>query len=453
MDASLALAALREAGVAGAVALALVACSALAWLLARRPALLPVLLVATLPLRLPVEVGGRSANLLVPLYLVVAAGCLAHAYRRLRRSDRRGLPRGREPCRLGLLLLLTIALYAIQSVYSTDSGEALKNLVFFYVPFLLLLALLTTVVWSRRLIVACFAVAAALAMVFAGIGFWEYATRQLLWNPKVIESNQFESYFRVNSLFFDPNIYGRFLAVVIVAVAGLLLWARRGRDVAAATAALPVLWAAIVLTFSLSSFTALLVGLAVLAALRWRIRPAIALAVPVLAILLAAAVAASGGARSDLATGRSLDRAASGRFELMQGGLEMFADRPLWGYGSGSFSERFRARERASPERATSASHTIPITIAAEQGVAGLVVYAALIFVAVRLLFGGLADLRGERTSAPVELVARAVIAAAFAAVAFHTLLYAAFLEDPITWMLLGAGIGLRHPPADARPD
>ena len=48
--------------------------------------------------------------------------------------------------------------------------------------------------------------------MFAAIGFVEYATRHLFLNPKVIASNQFETYFRVNSLFFDPNIYGRFLA-------------------------------------------------------------------------------------------------------------------------------------------------------------------------------------------------------------------------------------------------
>ena len=46
----------------------------------------------------------------------------------------------------------------------------------------------------------------------SAVGFWEYPARALLLNPKVIDSNQFESYFRVNSLFFDPNIYGRFLA-------------------------------------------------------------------------------------------------------------------------------------------------------------------------------------------------------------------------------------------------
>ena len=78
----------------------------------------------------------------------------------------------------------------------------------------------------------------------------------------MIESNQFESYFRVNSLFFDPNIYGRFLALVMIAHGGVLLWSaprRDGRDLAPACS--PCCGAALLLTFSQSSFAALLVGL------------------------------------------------------------------------------------------------------------------------------------------------------------------------------------------------
>ena len=39
--------------------------------------------------------------------------------------------------------------------------------------------------------------------------------------------------------------------------------------------------------------------------------------------------------------------------------------------------------------------------------------------------------------------MARAGIAAAFVALIVHTLLYAAFLEDPLMWALLGAGVAL----------
>ena len=39
---------------------------------------------------------------------------------------------------------------------------------------------------------------------------------------------------------------------------------------------------------------------------------------------------------------------------------------------------------------------------------------------------------------------ARVAIAAAFLALLFHTLLYADFLEDPITWTLLAIGVRAR---------
>ena len=90
--------------------------------------------------------------------------------------------------------------------------------------------------WSPRLLRAGFGVLIALALAFAAVGFVEYATRRLLLNPKVIASNELEEYFRVNSLFFDPNIYGRFLALVMLGLAAVLLWERRPRTVALSAA-------------------------------------------------------------------------------------------------------------------------------------------------------------------------------------------------------------------------
>ena len=45
---------------------------------------------------------------------------------------------------------------------------------------------------------------------------------------------------------------------------------------------------------------------------------------------------------------------------------------------------------------------------------------------------------------------ARVAVAAAFAALLFHTLLYADFLEDPITWTLLAIGVALARRPVGA---
>jgi hypothetical protein len=73
---------------AGAGALAVVVVAALAVLFSRRPGWLPVAAVAALPFRVPIASGGSTANLLVPLYLVVAAGALGYAVPRLLDRER-----------------------------------------------------------------------------------------------------------------------------------------------------------------------------------------------------------------------------------------------------------------------------------------------------------------------------------------------------------------------------
>jgi O-antigen ligase len=417
----------------GAALLAAAAVAALAVLFHRRPQALAVAAVAALPFRIPISVGGSTANLLVPLYLVVGAGALAYAVPRLRGGEVPGeVPRPRA---LEWALMGLVALYAVQSAYSVDFGHALEQVVFFYVPFALLFVLLARLEWTPRLAGACLAVLAGLALLFAAIGFVEYSTRTLLLNPKVIASNQFESSFRVNSLFFDPNIYGRFLMLVMLGVTGVLLWTRRRREELGAAVVLAVLWAGLLLTFSQSSMAALLVGLAVLGGLRWSLRAARRLAAAAVIVGVAIVVIAPGALRLDLGSSKSADTATSGRYELIKGGLRLFADRPVYGWGAGSFPREFRRHEKASAQKATSASHTIPITVAAEQGLIGLALYLTLLGAALRRLFGA------ARASP-----AAAVVAAAFAALLFHTLLYAAFLEDPLTWTLLGVGTALARP-------
>jgi O-antigen ligase len=424
--------------VAGAVG-AVVVLAVLALLFDRRPSWLPVAAAATLPFRVPIASGGSTANLLVPLYLVVAAGAVAYAVPRLagRRAHAAegrgsGAEGGRAPGALEWALAASVALYGIQSSYSADFGHALENVVFFYVPFALLFALVARVTWTPKLARVCLGVLVVLALALVGIGFVEYATRHLFLNPKVIASNQLEDYFRVNSLFFDPNIYGRFLAIVMLLLAGWLLWARRQREVVAGALLLAVLWGGLVLTFSQSSFTALLVGLAILGAMRWSVRWALILSGAALVVAVVFVALAPGAVHLDLGNSKSADKATSGRYDLIKGGLKLFEAAPLVGQGSGSFAREYRRAEHVSPERAASASHTIPVTVAAEQGVIGLVVYLALLAAALARLF------RGAR-----RVPERAAVAAAFVALLAHSMMYAAFLEDPLTWTLLGAGTAM----------
>jgi O-antigen ligase len=417
--------------VLGLVAVGIVGLAA--WLARDRPAWLVLAAAAALPFRIPISSGGSTANLLVPLYAVMAAAVLGHAVPRILGRIDAGAPgEDRRPVPVEWALMGYVVLYAIQASYSADSGHALEQVVFFYVPFALLYAVLVRVRWTKELAVRALAIVVGLAVVLVAIGFVEYATRTLLLNPKVISSNQFSDYFRVNSLFFDPNIYGRFLAMVMLGVVATVMWARRARTALVGALVLAYLWAGLVLTLSQSSFTALLAGLVVLAALRWR--PSFVLAGAGLAALAAVVFLVAAGDRVHLDL--SSANQTSGRSSLVSGGVDLFKSAPIVGHGSGSFAREYReAHHDASSQRAASASHTIPVTVAAEQGIVGLALYLAVVVLALLTL------LRGARGD-PV----RAAIAAAFVALLVHTLLYAAFLEDPLAWVLLAAGVSLTRP-------
>jgi O-antigen ligase len=424
---------------AGGVLLGLAVVVPMALLFARRRAALPLAALAALPFRIPIEAGGDTANLLVPLYLVIAAGVLAWAVPRIRDGERFEPPRANAA--MEWLLGAAVVLYALQAAYSTSLDKALEQTVFFYVPFALMFAVLRDIDWSERLLRTGLYVMTALALAFTAVGFVEYATRSLLLNPKVIASNELEAYFRVNSLFFDPNIYGRFLALVMLGLAAVLLWERRPRTIGLAAGALAILWGGLVLTLSQSSFAALLAGLFVLALLRFPFARVVPWIFATLVVGLVVVLAFPSALRLELGDADSLDDATSGRYELIRGGVELAGDRPIWGYGSGSFAEEYLEHGFGVRSDAVAASHTIPLTVAAEQGIIGLGVYLAL-------LAAALSRLLHRARNDPW----RAFVAAGFVAVVVHTWLYAAFLEDPVTWALLAVGASLARKPRHRRP-
>jgi O-antigen ligase len=445
----------RAALAGGAAVAGLVALIALTVLFRRYPAMLPVLAVAALPFRVPVVIGSSTANLLLPLYGVIGAGCLAYAWTWLRGSAPEA-PADRDPWvrRLEIALAGTLLIYCVQTLYSDDIAQATKNVCFFYVPFAVLFRLLLDTPWTPRRLRWAFGVTVGLAVVFALIGFAEFATgRLLLTNTKVLEANELKPYFRVNSLFFDPNIYGRYLALTMVLLAAVLLWTRRGRDAALIGGALAVLWAGLVLSLSQSSFASLLAGLAALAVLRWRGRIVITIAAVGLAAAIALVVFAPGLLHIQRGGTNVWDRATSGRVELVQGAADMFRQRPLLGYGSGAFQAVYRKERHIRSTKVPAVSHTIPLTIAAEQGILGLLVYAWLLVTAGALLFGGRLRAQVRRASPGIVPIARTAVAAAACALVLHTLIYASFLEDPLLWTLLAIGAALRAESDATAPD
>ena len=455
----------------------LAATAALAYVFSRWPVLLPLAIVAALPFRVPLNAGGDTANLLVPLYLVIAGGVLATTLRS-RRASHPLLPGGGtvggpapedasataggggSPAVTGpagpsawlpRLLAAVVLLYAVQVLYSEDFSKGLQNACFFFVPFSLVYGLLREVKWDRSLLTLVLWVIGVEAVCFVLVGSVEFVTKSLFWNDQVIRSNEFHTYFRVNSVFWDPNIYGRYLALVAAVAMSALLWAHERRTLALLTALTAVLWIGLVPTFSQSSFAALLAGLAVLAALRWSVKwTALAVGGAVVAVVLVSVVSGSFSfSRINIDT--------SGRANLVSGGVHLFSQRPVYGYGSGSFPKAYRkhVKTRKAP---VSVSHTEPITVAAEQGLVGLALYAALVLTALWTMATGLRPSLSRLSTSraggavgggspaatgPARQVARVATLATFVALLVHTMAYAGFYEDPITWVLLAVGVSL----------
>ena len=471
--------------------LALAASAALAFLFDRWPLLLPLAIVAALPFRVPLHAGGDTANLLVPLYLVITGGVLAAAFRDWRARPAGPVaagdppppavakassgavppatpPAGKAVAWLPRVLAAVVVLYAVQVLYSADFSKGLQSVCFFFVPFSLMYVLLRDVSWNRKLLALVVWVVGLEAVAFVIVGSVEWVSRSLFWNDQVIRSNEFHTYFRVNSVFWDPNVYGRYLALAAVVAMSALLWAREQRTFALLTALIAVLWIGLFPTYSQSSYAALLAGLAVLAALKWSVKWTLG-AVGVAAVLGVMVILLAGGT-SKLSPSR-INIDTSGRANLVSGGVHLFAQRPVYGYGSGSFPKAYRehVKTRKAP---VSVSHTEPITVAAEQGAIGLLAYAALIFTALWTMakglrpsllassdshaggvgVGGVEDGPWSARSAPPtpatgparqQPIARAAVLAAFVALLVHTMAYAGFFEDPITWVLLAVGVSL----------
>lgn len=409
--------------IAGAGLLAAAAVAIIVALVRRRPDWLPLALIAVLPLRIPIELAGSTANLLVPLYGLLAAGLIAG----LLQPDRvvPGLGEDRsltDPRRwLAPVLAAGLVLYGLQSGYAGDISTAVENVCFFFVPFAALFALLAGARWDRRQARAAALVVAAVALLTALVAFGQYATGKLFWNEKVIDGNEAHAYFRVNSIFYDPNIMGRYVALAMLVMAGVVAWGRR-REGHAAAVLFVLLLAALLITFSQTSVLALLGGLLVLFAARFGLGWGVAAGAGTLAAMAVAVVLVSGAGLTDETTGRT---------GLVSGGLELAGERLVAGWGSGSFPVEFQERFGGGDGYAVE-SHTEPITVAMEQGAVGLVPYLALLAIAATGMWAA-AGLGLREARNPVA----ATLFAAFAAMLVHSMGYAAFLTDPLTWAIL----------------
>ena len=401
---------------------------AVAALLVRLPALVPVALLAVAPIRISVEVGSQDAFLLVLLYAVLAAACAALVVRVLK---------GEEVVALPLLLsvpaTLVVALAGVSALWSLDVEASAVDLLFFYFPFALLVGIVARAPLAQWLPVALGGTLTAIAIVVAAVGLWERATRQVVIARDLEVGNAYESFFRTASLLRDPSIYGRHLAVAILVIL-VGLWLTRLNLVAGA-AVIAFLGLALFFTYSQSSMVALVVGVLFVAAAAGRGRSRTIVLVGALApLLLASAVLAAVG------QDESLRRITGDRSDLVANSMDIVREHPLGGVGIGAEEKISGEIALGQPNRLARASHTAPLTVAAELGIVGVAAFLVFLAASVRLYY--LAWLRDRVLGVGLSVV--------FLAIFVHSLFYSGFFEDPLVWLSLAlAGAVVARPLPD----
>jgi O-antigen ligase len=411
--------------VAGGVCAALGLAIGLAGLFRVLPWLFPLLALGCVPARVGVHVGGSSSKLLVPLYVVVLGAALLLAW-----QVGEGDARVRELRLAAWPLAAFVAWTGVSLVWSKDVHEGAIEILAFYVPFTLLAVTFARLPWSRLGLRILYAEVTLMAVAFAIVGFYQYETRDIFQNPKVIHANAYAPFFRVNSVFWDPSIYGRFLVVAMAPSIVLVALGRSLRSSIVAAAAIAVTWLGLLISYSQSSFAALLVVAVGAAFIAWRWRALIAVVLAV-AVLAGISVAQPQVRRSlQHHTSHGLNEVTSDRSSLVANGIRIAVHHPVAGVGVGGFKRAYAERvgfKGKDPKKA--ASHTTPVTVAAETGLVGLALFLAVVAAVLAEAF------RRRHRSLPL------VAGLGIAAILCHSLFYNAFFEDPMTWALFGLAV------------
>lgn len=422
---------LRPAILAFAVSAALLL-GAAAVVLARYPTFVMPLVLLAAPFRLPLDFdpdnrffvavaeAGELGRLL-PLYAVLAAAVLGLLIRAAREGEVQALPR-----EIALPAGAFLAFASLSVVWSSDLDAATNRLAYFLLPFTALVAVVGRTPFAPWLPWALAVIGVGLALVFAVVGLWQSQTHRLLFSaPNVEVANTYGAIFRVTSLFRDPSLYGRHL---VLGIAILLVAVLLGRiQLALAAILIAVLWAGLYVSYSQSSLAALGVATVAIAALAGGRDLRRLLAVAAVAIAVVGSVLTVIEVRNE-----SVQRATSDRSRRVELTLRVFAERPIAGVGLAAQPRAGQAFDKRPAQVSRYVSHTTPLTVAAELGAIGIALYLFFLAGAVRVVD------RVRRQDPALGLSLAAVLLALFV----HSLFYAGFFEDPITWLALGVAAG-----------
>jgi hypothetical protein len=401
----------------GALAVGALFALALAAAFARYPAAAPVALLVVAPFRLSVGLGSQEAFLLLPFYVVLAAAAATLCYRVVRGGEFPAVPY--------LIAGPTAALVALSGIsllWAEDLRAGTIALVFFYFPFSVLLsivALTRTKDWTWRALATALV---AVTSVFAAIGVYQaWSHTEILAKQDVQLANAYSSLFRVTAVFQDPNVYGRHLVLGIVVVL-TALWLALLRP-AVGLPVLGLLTLGLYFSYSQTSFVALFCAVLVVSLIAGdRLTRRVVVGVSAALVLAAGIVVLFEG------DGDSTQQVTSDRSTLVQVTWPVYAAHPVVGVGIGSQPLASRRVEDAKKRKSKNVSHTTPLTVAAELGTIGFVVY--LVFLAAL----GRAILEAWRRHRALGIA----LAGCGTALVVQSIFYGGFFEDPFVWGIAG---------------
>jgi len=430
-----------------AIALVVVLLAIGTWVTMRWPRAWLIALTIALPIRIPVPIGGASRDLLIPLYFIGACGILGFVWGRL--HGRFGADD--EPhTALDIPIAAFICFTLLSMLWTIDTKDAAIQIVFFYLPFPVLF--LTVIAWwssIRQALPILAGVTIAFATAIAVLALVQYEAQWIFWNAKLQQDDIYSQFFRVNGIFFDPNIMGRYLAVGILA-AFAWIWLRPGkRELIVGAAAIVVMSGGLLVSFSRSSCLMLMVGIALLAWRAFGARRTLAVGGIAFIILAGGAIASSHNIRHALTSSHRLSSVSEGRFSLMTGGVKIWRKEPVAGSGVGSFQTRFTETETAYQiaHKKVSISHNTPITVLAELGVIGAALFIWLCIAVWRVIA------RSSRVVAGAASWEQWSLLAVITGIFVHSQLYADLFEDPMLWTALAAALAVGIAARGARPD
>jgi O-antigen ligase len=419
-----------------ALAGALLALAVVAALLVRWPVAIVPALLAVAPIRPPLATDPESPLLLgfagtgglgrlYPLYGVLAASVLALAWRTVRGAAIQPIPRV-----LAVPAAVLVALVVGSFLWSEDQAAATRDLVFLWLPFTVLLVVAAqapfTELSGRLLAILLVAIAAAMA----GVALYQAALEELVFFTVSLEqANELGSLYRVTAAFQDPNHLGRHL-VMAIGVVLVAAWSIR-LSLEAALALLVLLMGGLLVTYSQSSFVTLAVlalGIALVAATgtAQRTLRRVAAALALVAVVAVGVLFGSGAS----------DEVTSDRSSLVADTAAVAAAHPIVGVGVAAQPLVTRRDEAPEESKLQNVSHSTPLTVAAELGVVGLAAFVAMLVGAALVLMD---VARRDRALA-------LGIAAVLATLVVHSLFYAGFFENPISWLALGVTAAAAQP-------